>query len=74
MATMVKLLYAATWKNNEIPRVKDWIIKLTKFVEKAKLTNLVRDKMTDFLKNWKPYMNFLLTEEKTEQVVYGFID
>lgn len=59
--TAARLLYAEKQKNNEVPSLKDWIIKLMALVEMARLTNLVREK-----KDWKPFVDFLLKEEQIE--------
>lgn len=65
MVIVARLLYANSWKGNKIPTVEDWMIKQTELTEMAKLTSLVREKtIRAFLADWKPYMDFLLKEEK----------
>lgn len=72
MVIVTRLLYANDWKGNEIPTVEDWMIKLIELTEMAKLTSLVRGKtIRTFLTDWKPYMEFLLKEEKSELIISG---
>lgn len=51
------------WKQH-IPTMGEWVVKMTEVSERAKLTCLIRDKISTFIKDWKPFMNFLLKMAK----------
>lgn len=52
------------YANPEIPARKEWLVKTTEFSHRAKLTCLIRGKISAFTKDWKPFMNFLLKMAK----------
>lgn len=59
-------------KNNEIPRVEDWIIRLTVLAEMVKLTGFFREiSPSMILKVWKTCMEFLTERKKTELMISG---
>lgn len=56
-----RLLNAKRWKNNKIPTVEDWIMKILEFEGTVKLISFGREKsMKTFLKDWKLYIGILL--------------
>lgn len=46
------------WNHIEIPIMEEWIVKLLKFAEMAKLTCLIKEGATViFIKDWKYFMD-----------------
>lgn len=64
MSSVARMLYAQSWKEENILTVEQWILKLLELAEMVKLTALPWDNFTKFLATWKPLLKFLQDKEK----------
>lgn len=69
----MKLLYAERWKDSELPRMEEWLVKM-ELDEKVSLTSLIRENiLSTFIADWKTLMGFWYKTDKSEFIIYGFI-
>lgn len=59
MIAVARLLYAQRWNDLTLPTMKEWLMKVTEFVEMNKLTSLITEKiLSKFICDWNPFMDF----------------
>ena len=74
MITAARLLYAQKWKNEIIPTVNEWIIKMMELAEMATLTTIIKEgSATKFIVDWKHFVEFVQEIEKNDIYVSGFV-
>ena len=74
MITAARILYAQYWKKEHIPTIEEWMFKLLKLAQMAKLTILMKDKnISRFKELWQPLLDYLLITERNEVMMIGFI-
>lgn len=75
MTTATRLLLAQHWKNQALPTVEEWLVKLSELAGMAKLMAIIKEKtLIKFKKDWKPFIDFLHETEHSQIVTYGFDD
>ena len=73
MTTAARLLYAQNWKNETIPMMEEWMLKILELAEMAKLTAIIREISTNMFRlEWNPLIEYLHEKEKNDVFVYGF--
>lgn len=65
MIAVARLLYVQRWNDLTLPTMKEWLMKLTDFVEMDKWTSLVTEKiLSKFISDWNPFMDFFCKNVK----------
>ena len=74
MITAARLLYAQKWKNETIPTMNEWLMKMMELAAMAKLTALIKEGATTrFMLDWKPFIEYVQEIEKDDIYACGFI-
>ena len=73
MIMAATLLYAQNWKNEIIPTMDEWKLKILELAAMAKLTVIMRERSTSiFTLEWKPLIEYFQETEKENVFVSGF--